>query len=211
MAIGHIEFKSILSFLRAFFFTIFFTKQVKGLNHYQVTGPRSYRDINVLSRQVWNSIPFFLPLFLAVCVYAHVLIPVTFSSTQVVAKGDRYYLQGCKDSGCEYTTIGYLDSSQDFQNYSFLLWTHLFFHLHLILVTKEFFLKFMECQYSCTITFLVIFYFTLHSTQTPNPVYICSDSWPLNAPLHCRSCAPYDNLVISIGSCAPHDNSDPIL
>jgi hypothetical protein len=33
----------------------------------------------------------------------------------------------------------------------------------------------------------------------------------LNAPLHCRSCAPYDNLVISIGSCAPDDNSVPIL
>lgn len=69
----------------------------------------------------------------------------------------------------------------------------------------------MECQYSCTIIFLVIFYFTLHSIQTPSPIYICSDSWPLNAPLHCRSCAPYDNLVISIGSCSPDDNSVPIL
>jgi hypothetical protein len=98
-----------------------------------------------------------------------------------------------------------------FSIYSFLLWTHVFFHLHLILAKKEFLLKFMECQYSCTIIFLVIFYFTLHSIQTPNPIYIFSDSWPLNAPLHCRSCAPYDNLVISIGSCAPYDNSVPIL
>ncbi len=82
-----------------------------------------------------------------------------------------------------------------FSNYSFLLWTHLFFHLHLILVKKEFLLKFMECQYSCTIIFLVIFYFTLHSIQAPNPIYICSDSWPLNAPLHCRSCAWSFQLV----------------
>jgi hypothetical protein len=196
--------------LRAFwafksFFLHHFTKQVKGLNHYQVTG----LDLTGISMFVQASVKS--NSFLSSLVSCSLYLCPCIDSSDILKYSSCCKRRQVLSTGLQTLWMWIHNNwvsrfKSRFSNYSFLLWTHLFFHLHLILVKKEFLLKFMECQYSCTIAFLVMFYFTLHSIQTPKPIYICSDSWPLNAPLHCRSCAPYDNLVVSIGSCAPYDN-----
>jgi hypothetical protein len=128
--------------LRAFwalksFFLHHFTKQVKGVNHYQVTG----LDLTGISMFVQASVKF--NSFLSSLVSCSLCLCPCIDASDILKYSSCCQRRQVLSTGLQTLWMWIHNNwvsrfKSRLSNYSFLLWTHLLFHLHLISVEKNF-------------------------------------------------------------------------